>query len=304
MRWVVGIDEAGYGPNLGPLVQSAVAVRLPADDLAGWKSLSPHVRRAVEPDDGRVLVDDSKQVHNGPQGLLRLEQGFGAILESPSGSLGDWIGSVGLPWTKDEVIAEHWYDPREQLPLFATGPALHAVISARIIAVNVVPTLMFNRVVAGSGSKATVLATGLIELLRASLKQLPAEGPVEFFCDKHGGRNFYGPMLQSAFPEGWTVAERESADESRYRIEALGREVRVTIRPRADSGSVSVALASMVAKYLREVAMRQFNRFWSQHVPGLTPTAGYPNDAKRYYAAIRAAMARLKIEEEHVWRTR
>jgi len=30
--WVVGIDEAGYGPNLGPLVQAAVALYLPDDD--------------------------------------------------------------------------------------------------------------------------------------------------------------------------------------------------------------------------------------------------------------------------------
>ena len=127
---------------------------------------------------------------------------------------------------------------------------------------------------------------------------------MEVFCDKHGGRNFYGPMLQSAFPDGWVVAERESADESRYRIEAIGRDVRVTIRPRADSGSVSVALASMVAKYLREVAMRQFNRFWGQHVPGLPPTAGYPVDAKRYYAAIRDAMGQLTIDDEQVWRSR
>jgi ribonuclease HIII len=65
MPWVVGIDEAGYGPNLGPLVQAAVAVKLPDADPAGWDTLKPHVRRAKEKADKRVLVDDSKLVHSG-----------------------------------------------------------------------------------------------------------------------------------------------------------------------------------------------------------------------------------------------
>ncbi len=62
MPWVVGIDEAGYGPNLGPMVQAAVALHLPDDDPAGWETLKATVRRAHEPDDGRLLVDDSKKV--------------------------------------------------------------------------------------------------------------------------------------------------------------------------------------------------------------------------------------------------
>ena len=48
MPWVVGIDEAGYGPNLGPLVQAAVALHLPAADPAGWDALKGTVRRAHE----------------------------------------------------------------------------------------------------------------------------------------------------------------------------------------------------------------------------------------------------------------
>jgi hypothetical protein len=60
----------------------------------------------------------------------------------------------------------------------------------------------------------------------------------------------------------------------------------------------------MLCKYLREVCMRQFNRFWAKHVPGIVPTAGSPGDAKRFYEAIRPAMAKLGLTEDQVWRKR
>ena len=53
-----------------------------------------------------------------------------------------------------------------------------------------------------------------------------------------------------------------------------GRDVFVTFQPRADSEHFCVALASMASKYLRELFMLEFNRFWQEKVPGLAPTAG------------------------------
>src|SRR5436309_10583657 len=77
MPWTIGIDEAGYGPNLGPFVMTSVACRVPPElgtaDL--WQALRPAVRRHGEPADGRLLVEDSKLVYASGRGLLELEKG-------------------------------------------------------------------------------------------------------------------------------------------------------------------------------------------------------------------------------------
>jgi len=80
--------------------------------------------------------------------------------------------------------------------------------------------------------------------------------------------------------------------------------VRVTIQPRADSEHFCVALASMVSKYLREVLMSEFNRYWQGHVPELRATAGYPGDALRFFETIRPKVAELGIAESALWRRR
>jgi hypothetical protein len=303
MRWVVGIDEAGYGPNLGPLAQAAVAMRLPDDDPDGWALLRPHARRRSEPADDRVLVDDSKLVYAGNGGLARLERGVAAVLGLPAGPLRDWLAAVTTHHVLAELAAECWFDGTEAIPLHPDPPEPLG-LDARLVGVRLVPASVFNKIVAGSGSKATVLAIGLGSLLAAVREALPPGEPLHIVCDKHGGRNCYAALLQGAFHDGWVVTELEGADESRYRVESLDREVRVVFRPRADADSAAVALASMACKYLREICMRQFNRFWSGHVPDLKPTAGYPGDSRRYYDAIRPAMDRLGLCEDAVWRGR
>ena len=302
MRWVVGIDEAGYGPNLGPLSQTAVAVPLPDDDPAGWDSLREHVRRiGGSRKDPRPRVDDSKRLNQGPNGLRKLEHGLAAI-GGVRGTVGEFLDPVALAGVLDDLRGEAWFDPDELLPLYEPPPASEPV--GRLLGVQLLPTPLFNRIVAGSNSKGTALAVGLSALLTAAHAKLPAGEPVTVLCDKQGGRTFYGPVLQAAFPDAWIVTELETAGESRYRVERVGRELLVVVKPRADADGVSVALASMAAKYLREVCMGQFNRFWATHVPGIKPTAGYPVDAVRFYQQIRPAMERLGFAEAQVWRSR
>jgi hypothetical protein len=314
MVWVVGIDEAGYGPNLGPLVQAAVALQLPEGDPAGWETLRPVVRRCCEKDDGRLLIDDSKSVYT-RCGLEALERGV-LVLTPLSSHVAELVRKVGLTACCRELDGELWYDCAERLPVaispeawweeclaFGERAEKHGVRAFNEMIAAVVPTPRFNKIVDEYGSKATVLGRGLVDLLGATIDGLPPDDePLLFLCDKQGGRNYYVAMVQEAFPDGWVVTEKESAEESRYRVENLPRAVTITFRPRADGDSVSVALASMLCKYLREVCMRQFNRFWATHVPGIRPTAGYPSDAKRFYDEIQPAMAKLGLTPDQVWR--
>jgi ribonuclease HII len=310
MPWVVGIDEAGYGPNLGPLVQAAVGLYLPDDDPAGWETLKPVVRRCHEKDDRRLLIDDSKKVYT-RHGLEGLERSLWPLTAPDPYTLSELLWGLEEPpaWGK-ELCNEAWFDPDDVLPLQldhtagwqAAGPVRAAIGERWYGDFRLVPAPRFNRICDESGSKGSVLARGLVEVLAGMYGRLSDPAPLIVHCDKLGGRNYYAAMVQQAFPDGWVVPELESAAESRYRVDRLDRPVTVIFRPRADAESVAVALASMLCKYLREVCMRQFNRFWAKHVPGIKPTAGYPGDSKRFFEQIRPAMTTLGLSEDQVWR--
>src|SRR5437763_6774542 len=119
--WIIGIDEAGYGPNLGPLVMTSVACRVP-DELVGvdlWQVLRSAVRRCRDSGDAPLLVDDSKAVYGTSQGLKALENNVLATLagwavERPV-SLADYAGRM-CPACVRDLGGENWYTGTTPLP--------------------------------------------------------------------------------------------------------------------------------------------------------------------------------------------
>jgi ribonuclease HII len=86
---------------------------------------------------------------------------------------------------------------------------------------------------------------------------------------------------------------------SRYRVNST--ELRFQVE---GESHFPVAVASIISKYMRELAMELFNQFWSRHCPEVKPTRGYPSDAKRFREAIEQSRARLGIPEHSLWRNR
>jgi len=90
MAVVAGIDEAGYGPLLGPLAVSATAFRVPdeAAEADLWELLRGAVARGAVRKSDRLRVADSKKLHHGGAGIEPLERNvlpFLAALETQNG---------------------------------------------------------------------------------------------------------------------------------------------------------------------------------------------------------------------------
>jgi ribonuclease HII len=321
MPWIVGIDEAGYGPNLGPFVMSAVALHVPesAPTADPWRLLRKAVRRPGQRADGRVLVGDSKLVYSPGRGVSLLELQVHAFLAAAWGGAPPRLRAYierFCPGATVELSTELWYTGRSKLPV--TKPARHyqqpAVRLAKVSGEQaiqwgplrsiVICSARFNQLLEHWGSKAAILGLALADLLPHFFQLVPDTEGVLFFIDKHGGRNTYAAMLQQAVPDGMVMAHEESMDSSIYSILGLPRPMRFTFQPRADLEHFAVALASMASKYLRELLMREFNRYWQRQVPGLKATHGYPGDARRFYHAVRPAAEKLAIPETALWRQR
>lgn len=314
MGLVIGMDEAGYGPNLGPLVVTVTAWEVPEapERFDFWKELVPTVQQPNngKPSHDSILVGDSKAVYSAARGIDQLETSVLTILNSLNpfpNCFQDLYAHLSVS-PLDLAGTEPWYEEPLGIPLSA--PLKETAIAKwkeacnttdikiRGIISDLVLTERFNQTVRKYNSKGLALSRASLALLRRLWDPNSSED-VLIIADKHGGRNRYDELLAEVLDEQFIFRQEEGTTRSRYKV---GKTV-ICFQTKAES-HFPVAVASMVSKYLRELAMECFNRYWQTHIPDLKPTKGYPVDARRFRKDIAERQAQLNISDEMLWRHR
>ncbi|MGH7162041.1 MAG: hypothetical protein ACREID_01050, partial [Planctomycetota bacterium] len=184
-----------------------------------------------------------------------------------------------------------WYgDVVDSAPAAAAAPG-----AFRRLLVNPVCERDFNEGCRACGGKGALLSKETMRLVRDALAAFPGAA-AEVVCDKHGGRTRYATLLMETLQPACLVPEAETAGLSRYRLTLGGRDVAISFRAKADAHDPPAALASMAAKYVRELFMEALNRFFLGRLPGLRPTAGYYADGLRFLSEVEPLLGELRCD--------
>ncbi|MCS7016192.1 MAG: hypothetical protein NZM42_08795 [Gemmatales bacterium] len=254
--WHIGIDEAGYGPILGPFVMTAVALSSSrswrADEIwnhlpqvsARWPKLG---QRGTADNPPAFCITDSKQIHRGHHAFADLEYHTLPVLWAWLGKsrrCGPWLRRISVATLRGLQVP--CYDIRHRRLPMAHDPSViaqRAVLWREMLSAAGLTLLRprvfimlpeaINEAIAQHGTKAVLPLDGLRHLLPALLREISTSGvtlqftsltntddPVhcEAICDRLGGRLHYAAVLTGAL-DGWQLQTfHESAARCEYTL--------------------------------------------------------------------------------------
>jgi ribonuclease HII len=293
LNYLAGVDEAGLGPILGPLVVAGVAMAGPAG-ADPWPRLSDRGSRG-RVEKGKIRVADSKKVYQGEHRLARLEHTaltfWGAWRGKLPRSLTELLSGFSIETARLEACP--WYGDLDlRLPLCADSDLLelHAHGLAHTLeregleilhmAALPVDAQEFNELIAETDNKSRAHFHAYSRVIGELVALLPAGA--HLVADRCGGLTHYLPALRRAYPEARISRLREQRHQSSYAISTGTGSVKVSFAAGGEDRSFPTALASCLAKYLRELMLHLLNQYFCARQPGLRPTAGYYTDGRRF----------------------
>jgi ribonuclease HII len=319
MAVLVGIDEAGFGPILGPLVVSSCSFSLPQHLLKAdlWQILKKTVSNKRKHIAGRLLITDSKKAYTRSLGIKHLERTVLAALlclgEKPT-TLNDLLALLCRD-ALDRLNQYPWYKDAGTLPIPADNKdkAIAAAALANDLADNDIALAglksccldvgFYNKMMDSVRNKASVLFTATSRLIKDAY-DTHVQDELEIVIDRQGGRMRYREHLLRSFPDMSLTIIRETPNASSYELCADGRRMCLHFVVDADESCLSVSLASMVSKYLRELLVRNINQYFIAYNENLKPTAGYWKDGLRFLQDLKVNLPDFNINSNLLIRCR
>lgn len=273
----VGVDEAGLGPILGPLaiIRTAVA----AENTDGFTQLFKEVEQGVA---------DSKKIHQNAFDISPIEQvalgGIQWLTKKVPDNASELFGLFGEKPT-DRTLP--WQQGAEELKLPIASPDVKPWVIPGVEPIGLDGVLV-HPVTLNSARRSGVNRANLeLQYISKILATLPQNyNEYEIVVDRLGGRVYYGEVLQQFWPDSTITVVDEAKMKSEYTSVVGTPDNKVTYRKRTirflvsgEENSALVAMASCMAKYVREVHMTLFNKYWMSRYAKLKPTSGYWTDA-------------------------